>query len=97
MPHFLVSLNLVADKTREQRHIGISQFMRQVVKGFVWDETIAFYALQADGDAESFCTALVSSGILADEDRLLVIDLDNRRFATRGCQSEILLKIALGF
>ena len=85
MAHFIISFRIKSDDTYQERYDSFIQRIAEISKEGAWEETSSFYALEADGNAESVCQDLwLKSKFNAHLDVMLVIDVHNREKATKG-------------
>lgn len=98
MGHFVITFNLKWGDDYSARYKSFTDRVKQLAKSS-WDETTSFYAIEANGTAESICDELyIYTRFDSSTDAMVVIDLDNRKKAVKGQVSETaLLTRCLGF
>ena len=84
MGHFVITFRIKSDDEYHKRYESFTERVSKIATR-KWEETSSFYAIEADGTAESICTDLyVLSDFNATKDQMVVIDLDLKQKAVKG-------------
>ena len=98
MGHFIITFRIKAGPDYQKRYDSLIEKIADISIGNCWDETSAFYAIEAFGTAETICDELFFTTDISPEDKLLVIDVTNRTKSARGDLGQVdLLGACLGF
>ena len=101
MAHFIISFRIKSDNDYQKRYDSLTARVIEIAgsSGAVWDETSSFFVMQAPTTAAGLCEDLyMNSAFNATKDIIVVIDLDNRKKATKGeLKWQVILEKQLGF
>ncbi|MBC3480291.1 MULTISPECIES: hypothetical protein [unclassified Pseudomonas] len=99
MANFIITFEFKSDETRKARYDSFVKKINELTEYKHWDETTSFYCLQLDTTAEDLCSALYyGSEFNANKDKMVVIDVSNRKKAVKGqLEYPALLEKYLGF
>lgn len=101
MPNFIVTFRIHDDATYSDRYQSLVEEIYKVSggPGKTSDETTSFFAFSATGwTAQSLCDHLyLHTKLTVPKDKLLVVDVLNRKKAQRGFTYPTVLDTALGF
>lgn len=99
MNNFIVTFKIKSDATYQKRYDSFVDQIKEIAGHIQWDETTSFYCFQADASAEGLCQTLyIKSDFDATKDIMAVIDISNKKLATKGpLVYPGLLSLQLGF
>lgn len=102
MAHFIVTFRIKNDSTYQDRYDSFVKKAKEFAKYSPWDQTTSFLTFEANDktlSASSLCSRLYTeSEFNSTKDVMVVIDLDNRKKATKGdIEYEALLSGGLGY
>lgn len=84
MGHFVITFRFKYDSTYDDRYDSFKKRMEEISQSF-WKQTSSFYAIQAEGTAESICYDLyLHTNFMDAKDMMVVVDLDRKKKAYRG-------------
>lgn len=99
MANFIVTFEFKSDDSRQARYDSFVKKVNELTAYKHWDETTSFYCFELDTTAEDLCSTLyVGSDFNSTKDIMVVIDVTNKKKATKGqLKYPSLLDSYLGF
>jgi len=99
MANFIVTFQIKSDDTYQKRYNSFIRKVNELTNYEHWDETTSFLCFETSSSAEGVCSSLyVGSDFDATKDIMVVIDVSNKKRATKGpLKYPSLLESYLGF
>ena len=100
MANFVITFRIAADNSYQSRYNSFIAAVADVSAGAsIWQETSSFYALVANGTAQTVCDQIYfGSEFDASKDQMVVVSLSDQEWASRGeVKYPYSLSASLGF
>ncbi len=99
MANFIVTFHIKSDDTYSERYSSFISKINELCENKQWDETTSFFCFESNLTADGLCSALWTGSKFSETtDIMVVIDVSNRKRATKGpLKYPNLLQKYLGF
>ena len=84
MAAFIISFRIGQSGNHAERHESVAQAVRaEAADGATWEETPSFFVIQS-AKTTTALTRAISAGLVADVDKLLVVNISAQTYAAKG-------------